>query len=182
MRLTEEQRTGTLFCVTDNEDSATIAIQKGIFVSLSFKLTQGTAALEAIRNISRCRTSFKERLVLRFDATLPSNCDILRSLDRDMGALPSRKSSVVLLDNRVLRHTLKTEALVLFGPIGNILCEEHLRHVKRLQTRDDLRRFLRALATAVGEPEHTGTLIASVLDKVGGDERARQRRATSGAV
>ncbi len=173
--LSSEKSTGTLFCVTENDDSVTIAMEKGKIVALSFGLTQGLAALPLIRTVANCRARFKEKLVLRLDGSLPANCDVLRSLQLRLEAPYPRRVSVFLLDNRLLRNTIEAQASRIFGPIASVLCEEQFSYIDRLVTRDDLRRFLKALAAAAGKPEYAGNLIASVLQKTGIEERHRQR-------
>ena len=79
-RLSAEKRTGTLFCVTESNDSMTIALRNGAIASLSFKTTYGVAALPDMRSTQRCRAKFQEKLVFRSDINLPETAELLQRL------------------------------------------------------------------------------------------------------
>ena len=72
------QRSGTLFGVTETEDSVFIVIRDGAIVALGFKALRGAAAIPLLQGVKRCRFNFKNKLVPWVQDNLPDTGAILR--------------------------------------------------------------------------------------------------------
>lgn len=174
--LCQQRRTGSLIGVTRDGDSLMVTLKDGAIVGLGVKNVTGAAALDSLRAIGDCKSSFRECLLINVDDDLPTNEALLRALKVDVAdggvapATTARNRPAVETD--VVFKAVRDEASNLFGPFAEVFVDELLTG-RSVSNDDDLRALLRELAGAIGEPDLAGTLIAKVLERTGFERRGR---------
>ena len=154
---------GLITGVSDQGHSFQIGYDRGRIVLLNYRIKKGTAALKLITQIERARIS--EHATSDFsgsDSELPDTSNILTLLTAaqrdddtdhtDITAVPemppSATTSTARSIDRKLREAIESAAIHHFGPIGAIICAEHIE-----DSSGDVRQIMLLIAQEVGASE-----------------------------
>ncbi len=150
---------GLVTGVSDRGHSFQIGFDSGEIVLLSYRVSKGDAALDAISQIERAKVSEHPTTEIQKAGNVPDTRTILSQLtsstlddtttSTDISdvpePVPDRKGSVV--DTR-LRERIEAAAIHHFGPIGAMVCDEKLADPE-----GDLRQVILSIAQEVGASE-----------------------------
>ncbi len=167
--------TGLITGISDTKHSFQIGFNHGNIILLSYRVLKGSAALDEIALINRAKITqhpTTENPGLQPD--LPSTSDILTRLtsvpsdtETDLSHItvppPKRDnyaSTSGAADSR-LRKIIEAAAVHHFGPIGVMVCEEHLTHTAINEA--DFETLMLRIAADVGASE---TDVQAFVDSV----------------
>ena len=153
---------GLITGVSDNQHSFQIGFIDGEIVLLTYRITKGMAALQHITQIERAKiTEHPSDDMPESDTPLDTSSVLSRltanTLDEtttatDINDIPEPKPTSSSTTSRSvdskLRKIIETAAIHHFGPIGAMVCEEHLANPE-----DDVRRIMLRIAQDVGANE-----------------------------
>lgn len=154
--------TGLITGISDNHHSFQIGFDHGEIVLLNCRIKKGLAALQLITQIERAKiTEHPNTDINDVGSNVPDTSTILSRLTAntlddttttDISEVPapqqtSKTSSKRSVDSR-LRKIIETAAIHHFGPIGAMVCEEHLA-----KPEGDVRRIMLEIAQDVGASE-----------------------------
>lgn len=153
---------GLLTGVSDAQHSFQIGFVDGEIVLLTYRIKKGMVALQLITQIERAKitahpnTDFQQAGDMGLDTSVVLSRLTANTLDdgtaTDIGDVPeppssSRSNSSRTIDSR-LRKIIETAAIHHFGPIGAMVCQEHLANPD-----DDIRHVMLRIAQDVGASE-----------------------------
>ena len=154
---------GLLTGVTELQHSFQIGFDKGTIVLLTYRIKKGLAALQLISQIKRAKISeYPVAAVTAVSSDVPDTSAILSRLTSntledstsitEISEIPSPPSTSNSGQPRTVDEKIKTviEAAAVhhFGPIGAMVCEEHL-----LDARGDVRQLMLEIANDIGASE-----------------------------
>ena len=154
---------GLLTGVTELQHSFQIGFDKGNIVLLTYRIKKGLAALQLISQIKRAKISeYPVSTVAEISNDVPDTSAILSRLTSntledstsitEISDVPSPPSTSSTGQPRTVDAKIKTiiEAAAVhhFGPIGAMVCEEHL-----VDARGDVRQIMLEIANDVGASE-----------------------------
>ena len=128
--LCQQSSTGTLFGVTEQNESLVIALKEGSIIGLSLSNVVGVAALPLIQAASCHRVRFTNKLVMRIDNDLPKSSEILEKIGaklpvEKLSLEPLSPNNIRSFNGQQVRAIVENTAKKLFGPIAILLLEEH---------------------------------------------------------
>ena len=154
---------GLITGVSDRQHSFQIGFDRGNIVLLNYRIKKGLAALQLITQIERAKISEHTNSDIHDSGVdVPDTNTILSRLtantlvdesDRtDISDVPAMRKNSDSSSQREINSSLKkiieTAAIHHFGPIGAMVCEEHLAHVQ-----GDVRAIMLKIAQDVGASE-----------------------------
>lgn len=153
---------GLITGVSDNQHSFQIGFDRGEIVLLNYRIKKGQAALEQITQIERAKiTEHPQMEIQDLSGDMPETSSILSRLTAntlddtasntdisDVPALNENRSPSRSVIDPALKKVIETAAVHHFGPIGAMVCEEHLD-----APRGDIRAIILAIAQDVGANE-----------------------------
>ena len=155
--------TGLITGVSDNQHSFQIGFVEGEIVLLNYRIKKGMAALQLLTQIERAKIiEHPNTDIHEAGGNVPDTSTILSRLTAntlddttnttDINDVPqprqtSTTSSPRSVDSK-LRKIIETAAIHHFGPIGAMVCEEHLA-----DPQGDVRRIMLKIAQDVGADE-----------------------------
>ncbi len=154
---------GLITGVSDRQHSFQIGFDQGNIVLLNYRIKKGLAALQLISQVERVKISEHANSDIHDSGTeVPDTSTILSRLTAntldditgktdisDVPAMPeTRGSSSRRLVDSGLKKIIETAAIHHFGPIGAMVCEEHLAHAQ-----GDVRALMLKIAQDVGASE-----------------------------
>jgi hypothetical protein len=154
---------GLLTGVTELQHSFQIGFDKGNIVLLTYRVKKGLAALQLISQINRAKISeYPVSTVVGVSSDVPDTSTVLSRLTSntledstsitEITEVPSPPSTNESGKPRTVDAKIKTiiEAAAVhhFGPIGAMVCEEHL-----VDARGDVRQIMLEIANDVGASE-----------------------------
>ena len=166
--LCQQGCTGTLFGVTEQNESLVITLKDGAIIGLSLRNVVGVAALPLIQVASCHKARFTNNRVMRVDTDLPKTAEILEKLGINLSAeIPSTKSlspdNTRLVNEEQIRTIVREAAKKLFGPIAILLVEEYFATDEPL-THQELHQRLQAIAKAADAPHLAKPFILEVIE------------------
>ena len=154
---------GLITGVSDNQHSFQIGFDRGNIVLLNYRIKKGLAALQLIAQIERAKiTEHANSDIHDSGVDVPDTSTILSRLTAntlddsntttDISDVPapretSRSGGQKAIDSG-LKKIIETAAIHHFGPIGAMVCEEHLAHAE-----GDVRAVMLKIAQDVGASE-----------------------------
>lgn len=153
---------GLITGVSNNQHSFQIGFDHGDIVLLNYRIKKGLAALQLITQIERAKISEHANFDIRDTGVdVPATSTILARLTantledttttniNDVPALRQdrRTGNRRGLDSNMIKN-IKTAAIHHFGPIGAMVCEDHLAHAD-----GDIRAVILKIAQEVGASE-----------------------------
>ena len=153
---------GLITGVSDSQHSFQIGFLDGQIVLLSYRIKKGMAALQLISQIERAKitehpsTDFLQSSETQLDTSMVLSRLTANTLDdtttTDINDVPqpattSRSNTPRSIDSR-LRKIIETAAIHHFGPIGAMVCQEHLADPD-----EDVRHVMLRIAQDVGASE-----------------------------
>ena len=151
---------GTLFGVTDANQSVVIVFTQGKIIEVIFKAQSGRAALiELINNVGQVRFRLVPNVLLRVNPDLPETDVILKILDATVG-----HDHQLLSVEQLVKSVIVEEACQLFGPVAGLLCQEVLITRGIPQDRVQLIEVSSRIAELAGRPT-LGPQLAEQLFK-----------------
>ncbi|MGE3538920.1 MAG: hypothetical protein AB7N91_15995 [Candidatus Tectimicrobiota bacterium] len=165
-QLWTEQRSGTLFCTTDANTAATIVLRQGDIVALSYRATNGMAALPQLLGQQQWRYNFKAELLLRTDNDLPGTAEILQRFPGTAPATLPPARTRLAIDFTTLLKIVREEANQAFGPVGAMLCAEYFTPAALPQNLTDIEQRLTALSEATGAHDRAASFRQRVLARL----------------
>ena len=147
------KRTGTMYIVTDDSQSARFVIKNGEIVSIAIRTVQGSVAIEHIKRINKGKSCFMENLISKTDEKqdLPSTDQLLDLLSVD-GATPfSDPSALPLSSFSKVRQIIENEATNHLGPMASIICAEYFEGIKDQHDINALRLIVKKIAAEIGD-------------------------------
>jgi hypothetical protein len=154
---------GLLTGVTERQHSFQIGFDKGNIVLLTYRIRKGLAALQLISQIERAKiTEYPVATVTGVSSDVPDTSAILSRLTSntqedvtsitEISEVPSPLSEDNSGQPRALdakmRTIIEAAAVHHFGPIGAMVCEEHLSDAQA-----DVRQLMLEIANDVGASE-----------------------------
>lgn len=190
--LCRQSKNGTIFLTSADNVAGMVSLQNGIVVGVSCRTTKGSAALELLPAVmQKCKFRFTERLIMQTDTDLPGEAQTLQALglssndaeimlaERIAASMfprnPDARSPVLRIENRTFKSIIERTAAEIFGPIGQIICGNHLEKIDKIKTLDDLRWLLRIISDEIGDTELRKQFFSSVLQQLGLDTRRDKR-------
>lgn len=166
--LCQQSCTGTLFGVTEQNESLVITLKDGAIIGLSLSNVVGAAALSLVQTASCHKARFTNKLVMRVDADLPKTAEILEKLGANLpfetpSTKPLSPNNIRSINGEKIRTIVEKTAKKLFGPIAVLLIEEHFATNEPL-THQELRRKLQAMAEAAEAPHLAEPFILEVIE------------------
>ena len=153
---------GVITGLRDTQHSFQIGFVDGQMVMLTYRIKKGMAALQLITHIERAQisehpnTDFQQSGDTQLDTSMVLAQLTANTLDdstaTDISDVPqpattSRSTTSRSIDSR-LRKIIETAAIHHFGPIGAMVCQEHLSN-----TDEDVRHIMLRIAQDVGASE-----------------------------
>lgn len=168
LTLCQQNCTGTLFGVTEQNESLVITLKDGDIIGLSLRNVVGAAALPLVQAASCHKARFTNNRVMRVDADLPKTAEILEKLGVNLSVetasiKPSSPNNIRSINTEQIRGIVKEATKKLFGPIAMLLIEEHFATNEPL-TLQELRQRLQAIAEAADAPHLANPLISEVIE------------------
>ncbi len=165
MNYHDDNFTGLITGISDSKHSFQIGFNSGQIVLLTYRIIKGSAALDKIVEIKRAKITEHPTTELPNPQTaLPSTSDILSRLlstltetdtNLDTIRVPQPPQTSQTSTGRVteakLRKIIEAAAVHHFGPVGAMVCEQHLSHADK--NKADLRTLMLRIATDVGASE-----------------------------
>jgi hypothetical protein len=157
-----EGYSGLVIGVTENRHSFQIGFERGEILLLTYRVRKGMDALRLITQVERARVAEYPNSDMPGgrDNTLDTGIVIARLIDRTaddtttitrLDAVQTTENTDItipgMLDER-LRKTIEKAAQEHFGPIGALICEEHLDDPE-----GDVRTIVLSIAHEVGASE-----------------------------
>jgi hypothetical protein len=154
---------GLITGVSDRQHSFQIGFDQGNIVLLNYRIKKGLAALQLITQIERARISEHTNSDIHDSGTeVPDTSTILSRLTAntlddtnsttDISDVPAMRESKGSTSQRGvdsgLKKTIEAAAIHYFGPIGAMVCEEHLANAQ-----GDVRAIMLKIAQDVGASE-----------------------------
>ena len=166
--LCQQSSTGTLFGVTEQNESMVIVLKEGSIIGLSLRNVVGAAALPLIQAASCHRVRFTNKLVMRVDTDLPKTAEILEKIGVKLpvetpSLNPLSPNNIRSFNGQQVRAIVEKTAKKLFGPIAVLLLEEYFATNESL-THEELRRRLQAMAEAADAPHLVEPFILEVIE------------------
>lgn len=179
-RMCAERRTGTMFIITADNQSARFVLRQGEIVSVGFRLKRGREAVPLIKTITAGRFDFSADMPGPADASLPATHEILAQLGvpasvrapaptPPLGLAPPASRAQVERIQRILESEL-TEFL---GPMARLVCREHLSQAGSLTDPAELGRVIDAIAREIGDPAKGARFRHEALAKLREEARPR---------
>lgn len=153
---------GLITGVSDSQHSFQIGFDQGEIVLLTYRIKKGMAALALISQIERAKiTEHPSADIQDSGAALDTSAVLSRltsntlddtTTNTDINDIPEPPPTSTTTTSRSvdskLRKIIETAAIHHFGPIGAMVCEEHLSNPE-----DDVRRIMLKIAQDVGANE-----------------------------
>ncbi len=154
--------TGLVTGVSDRKHSFQIGFDRGEVVLLTYRVKKGNAALQAMTAIERAKVTEHPNTEIRRIENTPETSTVLAQLTTqtlddtsttttNIEDMPAPRSSTgtgkTVIDQR-MREAIESAAVHHFGPIGAMVCQEHLNNPQ-----GDLRQVMLAIAQEVGASE-----------------------------
>lgn len=165
---------GLITGVSDNQHSFQVGFDQGEIVLLTYRIKKGMAALQLITQIERAKITEHPNTDIHEAGTTLDTSTVLSRLTAntlddtttaaDISDVPEPPSTSTTTTSRSvdskLRKIIETAAIHHFGPIGAMVCEEHLANPE-----GDVRRIMLRIAQDVGANEaDTTAFFQSVSD------------------
>ena len=155
---------GLVTGVSDDNHSFQIGFDQGAIILLTYRIKKGLAALQLITQIERARITehpnsdiheaagedldTQEVLGQLVANTLDETTTVITSIT-DVPTLPQNDGPAASSSvDKKLKQLIKTAAVHHFGPIGAMVCDEHLDHHQ-----GDVRAIVFSIAQEVGASE-----------------------------
>ncbi len=168
---------GLITGLSDQKHSFQIGFNRGEIIILTYRIKKGLAALPLIAQIERAKitdhptTDIADAVMEAIDTSMVLSRLTANTLDEtdvtvtDIGqsSVPSAEqgqASSTVIDDR-MRQKIETAAVHHFGPIGAMVCEEHLATPGR-----DLRGVINDIAQDVGASEADTQAFFDDLSKI----------------
>lgn len=170
--LCAERRTGTLFVITGDNQTARFVLRQGEIVAAQFRVRRGLDALLHMRHVTSGRFNFTPDVAGPADApALPPNHEILAILARQEIA-PGRETPLARepppsrpqLERA--QRVLEAELTEYLGPMARIICREHLLRAGDLAEPGDLARVVDAISKEIGDPAKEARFKREALAKL----------------
>ena len=154
-RYCEQRCTGTLFGVTDANQSVVMVLAEGNITGVMFRARSGRMALEQLQTVvSRLRFNLTKSALLRVDPELPETSEILEMLGVSTGS-----SQGLLEAEQFVRDMIVREACRLFGPVATLLCDDVLARQGIPQNRTHLVEVATRIAEKAGMLSKSQSLV-----------------------
>ncbi len=165
-----EQRTGTMFIVTESNHSARIALENGRIVSCTYTLYRGLDAIVHIRHIRFGTYTFSDGIFNSVaEIPLPSTQDLLRDLGMTVGpdtvsrqaSAETRQASIpaaagvatdMAVSGKALWNIVVSELAVYLGPVASFAAAEYERDLRSATSGERVLAILAKLALEIPEP------------------------------
>lgn len=184
--LCSEQRTGTLFVVTVNNEAARLVLRQGKIVAVQFRVRHGLDAIGRLRSVTSGRFNFAPDIAGAPDApALPPTQEILAMLAqqepaprrpvRETAPAPQVMSTppvapageaVSAPSGTHFQRVLAAELTEYLGPMAPIVCREHLLRAGDLTEPGDVARVVEAIAKEIGDPAKEARFKREALAKL----------------
>jgi hypothetical protein len=156
-RFCVEKKTGTVLIATEDNQLARILLENGDITFLAFGQKQAQDAVALIREIKTGRVKFSEGQVgSSGKQVLPPTREMLQAL---AGTRATPAAALKIIEN---------ELIDILGPMGSIICAEHLKKIGDLTQASALTDFINAVAREIKDPTKTRRFKEDVLKKIGG--------------
>ncbi len=160
-RHVREGSTGTLFVRSSDNHWGCFVFDNGSIVSLMCRGVRGVRSIRHLRDIGECTFRFDPEAILGEDiGDLPDTREILQQLSGFDDDTPQRAIS---LSAAQLKQTVCDAAVLILGPVGEILCEEEFARAGIISGMDDLDRLVRRVAREIDDPVQAREFRDSVL-------------------
>lgn len=169
-------RTGTVFCTTRDGGSASLGLQDGAIISLTYKNQRGIEALSGFKTITRSQVRFLPNVILQVKQDLPASPEILSHFIKPAEAEQARPALSPELAE--LLEFVQAQALELFAASEvdiPLLCQEKLAAINP-ESLDDIRRALKVIAAEAGEADLSAEFVARVFIEAGLDQRSHSKQ------
>jgi hypothetical protein len=170
-RLCAERRSGTMFVITPDNQTARFELSQGEIVSVGFRVKRGREALPLIKTIAAGRFDFSTDMPGPADATLPATHELLAQLGLP-AALASAPQPVEAVPPAIrpqverTQRVLEAELTEFLGPMARMVCREHLARAGPLTDPNELARVIDALAREIGDPAKEARFRRETLAKL----------------
>lgn len=167
---------GTLFITTDANEAIRFVLNSGNIVSMALRRERGMQALDSIRNVRSGRYKFSEESVYSVDGSqqLPGTKELLTLLlspsgssaassatQRTRAAIDNKSS--VLIAKDTLRKVIKSELIEQMGPIGGLICEDHLESLPENSKRALVEQLIRNISIEIGSDSFRENVAAKLF-------------------
>lgn len=192
VRMCNERRTGTMFIATNDNRLARIALKDGVIAAVEFQRKQGLAAVKLMQGIMGGTWRFNEELMMVGGVqSLPSTPGLLKMLSdkSESGAgldvsvpetLPPMQSGPATTTGMVstskqrfsfvdvsellqVKELITTELVSIIGPMGKLVCEEHLAS---LSDRRSVMLAIDQIAAEIDDPDLERQFKLSLAEKL----------------
>ncbi|HLQ27123.1 MAG TPA: hypothetical protein VK138_14760 [Acidiferrobacterales bacterium] len=156
-RFCGEHKTGTVLIATEDNQLVRVLLEKGNITFLAFGQKQGQDAVPLIREIKTGRIKFSEGHVgSSGKQALPPTREVLQAL---AGTRATPAAALKIIEN---------ELIDVLGPMGSIICAEHLKKAGDLTQASALTDFINVVAREIKDATKTRRFKEEVLKKIGG--------------
>ena len=164
------KRTGTMFIATTDNHAARIGLRQGDIVSLVFRAQRGLEALDHIRKITAGSFRFSDAVLDKAaHPDLPYTADLLALMVGEESPLPppapappmaaaprppAAAAAPPVGHPQLVRAqaVIESELTEFVGPIGPLLCREHIARAAAAGPPWDWRELVEAVAREIGDP------------------------------
>lgn len=130
-----DNASGCIFITTSDSRSGRIILTEGRITDIVYANNRGGAAIRSITRIKELRYRFSSvQTNIPFDTSLPETDSILSDLlssssGNNLATVHSQATSRTATNNTVSKKDIEECLIDIIGPMGGILCEDHLYHV-----------------------------------------------------
>ena len=178
------KRTGTMFIATTDNHAARIGLRQGDIVSLVFRAQRGLEALDHIRKITAASFRFSDAVLDRLaHPDLPHTADLLALMVGEESPLPppapappiaaaprppAAAAAPPVGHPQLVRAqaVIESELTEFVGPIGPLLCREHIARTAAAGPPWDWRELVEAVAREIGDPAKEARFTQQTLARL----------------
>jgi hypothetical protein len=181
-KFVREQRTGTMFIVTDSKHSARICLEAGRIVSCTYTLYRGLDAVIHIRHIKGGSYTFSDGIFnSSAEIPLPSTQELLQDLGMsvlaaapkapDKGKQASQPTELVgssdlAVSGSALWTVVVVELASYLGPVASLAAGEYEASLRAATSKNRVQSILATLALEVLEPAQAKEFKERIMARI----------------
>lgn len=172
--LSQQQASGTVFVVTEDNHLARIVLIQGKIVCANLQRKEGIDAIKALSTLASGAFGFNPDLqVVTGKQVLPDTYNLLQILQsaavqqkQPEADEPSPQGIKLPASGEVL-HVLVQESTEYLGPMATILCQEYMQELPASMSLANLKHLIHLLERDINHPEKADKFTAAVSKRLG---------------
>lgn len=172
--LCQQQASGTVFIVTEDNHLARVVLIQGKIVCASLQRMEGIKAIKALSNLASGAFGFNPDLqVVTRKQILPDTNSLLQILQSgvvNQSPLQTDGSSqqvAQLPASPEILHVMVQESTEYLGPMASILCQEYMQDLPDAINLSHIQQVIRLLERDINNPEKADKFNSAVRNRLG---------------